>query len=92
MEIFKTLLMGCGALTLLSAVGCAGLVGVGSYAVDQSLRDEDGNHVLLDNPDFDNLSNDLGSSASNDDPFNDYQPKTYDDDGNQVGGWGDEAQ
>ena len=40
MEVIKTVLAGCGALAILSFVGCAGLVGVGSYAVDQVLEEE----------------------------------------------------
>lgn len=89
MEIFKTLLMGCGALTLLSAVGCAGLVGVGTYAVEQQMEGEMATSSLFDREDGDGAT---GRSTDTDDPFKEYQPKTYDDDGNQVGGWGDDTQ
>jgi len=88
MDALKTMLMGCGALAIFSVVGCVGLVGVGTYAVDQSLRDEDGNHALLDQGD---AERGRGSSRRPDsatyeaDPFSDYQGADDND------GWSDNA-
>ena len=79
MEIVKTLLMGCGALALLSMVGCMGLVGVGSYAVDQALeaeasRMDEGRNYRPEKADY------------GDDPFSEY------DGDSDNSGWSDDAQ
>lgn len=83
MDAVKAILMGCGALAIFSFVGCVGLVGVGTYAVDQSLRDEGGNHALLDR-DYADSGSENGRSyrpgsrrpdkaSYGEDPFGDYQ-------------------
>ena len=89
MEIFKTMLMGCGALALLSVVGCVGMVGVGTYAVDQAIEEERAREASANRG---NRSYRPKSTSHDDDPFGEYQSSTFDDDGDQVGGWGDEAQ
>ncbi|MEP3421745.1 MAG: hypothetical protein ABJN35_08430 [Erythrobacter sp.] len=91
MEIFKTLLMGCGALVLLSMVGCVGLVGVGSYAVEQALTDENGEYFVNEDGEIQKRST-RPKAAGSTDPFSDYNGgQTYDEDGEEVGGWGDET-
>ena len=88
MDIFKTLLMGCGALAILGMVGCVGLVGVGSYAVDQAMEEELArqNASMAD-------GNRSTRPKTTSDPFTDYNGgQTYDEDGDQVGGWSEEAQ
>ena len=67
MEIIKTLLAGCGALALLSVVGCVGLVGAGSYAIDQAMEEERVREAAFaaaraDDP-----------QSFGEDPFSDYQ-------------------
>lgn len=84
MDIFKTLLMGCGALAILGMVGCVGLVGVGSYAVDQALEEE------LSLQANENRST---RPTSSNDPFSDYnRDAEYDDEGEPIGGWAEEAE
>jgi len=93
MEIVKSILMGCGALALLSVVGCVGLVGAGSYAVDQSMRDDNGNHVLLDKEFEGNNSGRPSSADYGDDPFSDYEdPDTGYDSGDDKRGLGNGAE
>ncbi len=92
MEVVKTVLMGCGALAILTMVGCVGVVGVGSYAVDQSLRDDDGNHVLLDRAEPKGGSHRPQSADYGADPFSDYEdPDTGYDSGDSKDGWGNGA-
>lgn len=88
MDALKTMLMGCGALAIFSMVGCVGLVGVGTYAVDQSMRDDDDNHVLMDRGDggqSGGVSRRPDRATYQADPFSEYQGAEDND------GWGDEA-
>ncbi len=89
MEIVKTVLAGCGALALLSVVGCVGLVGVGSYAVDQALDEEyarqDSNNSSP--PQRGGRSPSTGSRFA-EDPFSDYQGN---DESEKDGDWGEQT-
>lgn len=85
MDAIKTILMGCGALALLSVVGCVGLVGAGSYAVDAAMDEQ-----RLQENTYRPAPSRSGSSGSfADDPFSDYEGGSSDDE--EAGGWGDEA-
>ena len=94
MDAVKTILMGCGALALLSVVGCVGLTGAGYYALDQAIDEERARQAEKDNS---GPSSKSGSTYSSD-PFSDYSGSSYDDgmtydaDGEPVGGWSDDAQ
>jgi len=83
LEIIKTLLAGCGALALLSVVGCVGLVGAGGYAIDQAIEEERAREAAL-----------AGSRASDrrnygEDPFSDYQGQNSTNDGESNDNWGE---
>lgn len=80
MEIVKTLLMGCGALALLSMVGCMGLVGVGTYAVDQAMESEVSRVLVEEERRGRPEHADYG-----DDPFSEY------DGDSENSGWSDDA-
>lgn len=92
MDAVKTILMGCGALALLSVVGCVGLTSVGYYAVDQAIDEERARQAEANR----SSRSTKKSDTYNPDPFSDYnaetyEERTYDEDGEQVGGWGDDA-
>ena len=78
-DVIKTLLAGCGALALLSVVGCVGLVGVGSYAVEQAIDEERSReHARLSNEfsRHNRNSSTRNSQGFSDDPFSgDLLPK-----------------
>ncbi len=79
-------------MALLSVVGCVGLVGVGSYAVDQALEEQEMRENFSKSPPSRGANNRSGSSRFDDDPFSDYDSgASLDADGEQVGGWGDDA-
>ena len=88
MDVFKTVLMGCGALAILGMVGCVGLVGVGSYAVDQAMVEEMERQEA-------SMSGDNRSTRPNatSDPFSDYEGnQAFDDNSEPAGGWGEDTE
>lgn len=87
MDAIKTILMGCGALALLSVVGCVGLVGAGSYAVDAAMDE----NRMQENTYKPAPSRSSSSGSFTEDPFSDYEGSSVDSDGDEVGGWSDEA-
>ncbi len=90
MEVIKTVLAGCGALAILSFVGCAGIVGVGSYAVDQVLEEEEARQYSSKSPPSRGSNRSDRNSRIQDDPFSNYDSgATFDESGEQVGGWGE---
>ncbi len=92
MEAVKTVLMGCGALAILTMVGCVGVVGVGTYAVDKSLRDENGAYIDLDENRSSGRSQRPDSADYGADPFSDYEdPDSGYDSGDSKDGWGNGA-
>lgn len=90
MEAVKAILMGCGAIALLSVVGCVGLTSAGYYALDQAMEEEQarreaaGGYKRADRP----------NSSHSSDPFSDYQGAASEDEDyvDEEGGWGAEAQ
>ena len=88
MDAVKTILMGCGALALLSVVGCVGLSSAGYYALENAVEEAEARRAEQDSKRPPRRSTDTYES----DPFGDYESKTYDDTGDQVGGWGDDAE
>jgi hypothetical protein len=89
MDAIKTILMGCGALALLSVVGCVGLAGAGSYALNQAVE-EDRNRDFSNPVPSRSSSSGKSSGSFSEDPFSDYGGGSSDDD--EAGGWSDEAQ
>ncbi|MHA7819653.1 MAG: hypothetical protein ACX930_08425 [Erythrobacter sp.] len=92
MDAVKTILMGCGALALLSVVGCVGLSSAGYYALESAVEDAEARRAGADSRRPPRRSSDTQSS----DPFSDYdgstyEDRTYDENGDQVGGWGDDT-
>ena len=86
--------MGCGAIALLSVVGCVGLVGVGSYAVERAIDEERSRQASdYSRRDSNRPSSRPASAQYADDPFSDYEGGSFDSDfdDDEVGGWGDEA-
>ena len=88
--MIKTLLAGCGARALLSVVGCVGLVGVGTYAVDQELREEFGdNYAETIERDLEQMDREMQSG----DPFGSYEGGSWSErQEREESGWGDETQ
>lgn len=86
MDAVKAILMGCGALALLSVVGCVGLTSAGYYAIDQAIEQEQARQ------DAAAPAKRAGRPHASD-PFSDYQSESYDEEegGYGDGGWGDEA-
>ncbi len=85
MDVVKTLLAGCGLLAILGAAGCVGLVGVGSYAVDQAIQEQNEQRMR----DLSSRNSSQGrpnDTTFSDDPFSDY---SGDED---AGGWGEDTQ
>lgn len=89
MDAVKAILMGCGALALLSVVGCVGLTSAGYYALDQAIEEAEARNEASDA--FKRASRTDGAHSS--DPFSDYQSKSYDEESGDYedGGWGEEA-
>lgn len=93
MDAVKTILMGCGALALLSVVGCVGLSSAGYYALESAVEEAEERRAAEDARRPPRKS----ATTQSSDPFSDYDSsnyddRTYDEDGNQVGGWGDDTQ
>ncbi len=96
MDVIKTVLAGCGVLALLSVVGCVGLVGAGSYAVDQALEEQAARQDSSNSPPSRRGGRPVTSSRFEDDPFSDYDSEAAfddgtNDDGEPVGGWGEDS-
>jgi hypothetical protein len=96
MDVIKTVLAGCGVLALLSVVGCVGLVGAGSYAVDQALEEQAARQNSSDSPPSRGDGRPGTSSRFEEDPFSDYDSDAdfgdaTNDDGEPVGGWSEES-
>lgn len=90
MDAVKTILAGCGVLALLSVVGCVGLVGVGSYAVDQALDEQEARESFSRSPPSRGSGNQNGSSRFGDDPFSDYDSGgSANENKEEAGGWGE---
>ena len=89
MDAVKAILMGCGALALLSVVGCVGLTSAGYYALDQAMEEE---QARRDAAGLDKHNGRPRGSQSSD-PFSDYQGDGFEDEEyvEEAGGWGDEA-
>jgi ABC-type phosphate transport system substrate-binding protein len=89
MDAVKAILMGCGALALLSVVGCVGLTSAGYYALDQAIEEAEARNEASDA--FKRASRTDGSHSS--DPFSDYQSESYEEESGdyEEGGWGEEA-
>lgn len=70
-------------------------MGAGSYAVEQAIDEERAreqsriSRALVE--DGKRSSRSHNSQGFSEDPFSDYQAQSYDDDGERIGGWGDEA-
>ena len=79
-EIIKTLLAGCGALALLSVVGCVGLVGAGSYAIDQAVEEQRARDAYA-------ASQGDDPSTYGEDPFSDYQKSDPENEWENKEGW-----
>ncbi len=86
MDALKTMLMGCGALAIFSVVGCVGLAGVGTYAVNQAVQ-PGGSHYdafEADEASRPDRSTRPARTEFGEDPFSDYEREASD-------GWSDEA-
>lgn len=93
MDALKTILMGCGALAILTVGGCVGLASIGSYAVNQAIEEERAREARYTPPERSRSGSARGTKGSfSDDPFGEYEGTSYDAAGEPVGGWGDEAQ
>ena len=92
MDAFKTILMGCGVLAILSVVGCVGLTSAGYYAVGQAIEEQ---QALEASQGYSSRPK-RGETSSSSDPFSDYESGTYDESSDNSaddsGDWGNEAQ
>lgn len=85
MDAVKTILMGCGALALLSVVGCVGLSSAGYYALESAVEEAEARRIA----DEDKRPPRRSSDTYESDPFSEYESSTYRDNGEPVGDWGD---
>lgn len=88
MDAVKTILMGCGALALLSVVGCVGLSSAGYYALENAVEEAEARRAENEAKRPPRRSSDTYEA----DPFGEYESQTYDENGDRVGGWGNEAE
>lgn len=85
MEAFKTILMGCGALAILTMVGCVGLTGLGTYAVHQAAQPGGSQYDAFEAEESSTTRRSTRPARAEfgDDPFSDYE--------NENDGWSDDA-
>lgn len=93
MDVIKTLLAGCGALAILGLVGCVGMVGVGTYAIDQQLRENEISNAVLERESSAGEDRRRNNQRRSEDPFGEYNAgqDSVDSFGDTSEGWGNEA-
>ena len=90
MDVVKTILMGCGALALLSVVGCVGISTVGYYALDQAIEEQQAMQANEWQSPSERRTNGAETTQSSD-PFGEYEANTFDGTDGAVDDWGDES-
>lgn len=88
MDAVKTILMGCGALALLSVVGCVGLSSAGYYVLENAVEEAEARRAASESSRPPRASSDTYEA----DPFGEYESQSYDENGDRVGGWGEESE